>query len=47
MENTIAFETREKDVSADLNNDGDINDDVIRYILPNPPEIIASVKNFP
>jgi len=45
--NTIAFETREKDVGADLNGDGDVNDDVIRYVLLNPPEITASVKISP
>jgi len=45
--NTIAFETYEKDVGADLNNDGDVNDDVIRYVLLNPPEITACVKISP
>jgi len=46
-ENIIAFETYEKDVGADLNNDGDINDHIIRYVLLNPPRIIASVKISP
>jgi hypothetical protein len=45
--NTIAFETYEKDVGADLNNDGDVNDHVIRYVLLNPPEITACVKISP
>ncbi len=46
-ENTIAFETYEKDAAADLNNDGDMNDHVIRYALLTPPEITATVKIFP
>lgn len=45
--NVIAFETYEKDAGKDLNNDGDMDDNIIRYALLNTPQVEASVKISP